>query len=57
MNFSHKACTMSLFRLVPLSVMILLGTPYRQMILFLMNLTTTCLVTLAYDAASTHLVK
>ena len=46
-----------LFRLVPLSVIIFLGKPYRQMISFLMNLTTTFLVTLVYEAASTHLVK
>ena len=35
----------------------LLGNPYLQIISFLMNLTTTFLVTLAYNAASTHLVK
>ena len=37
--------------------MIFLGNPYLQIISFLMNLTTTSLVTLAYEAASTHLVK
>ena len=33
------------------------GQPIRQIISFLMNLTTTLLVTLAYEAALTHLVE
>ena len=48
---------MLLFRLVALSVIFFLGNSYRQIISFLMNLTTTFLITLAYEAASTHLVK
>ena len=46
-----------LFELVSLSMMIFLVKSYQQMISLLMTLTTTLLVTLAYDAASTHLVK
>ena len=41
-------------QLVALSVIIFQGNLYRQIISFLMNLTTTLLVTLAYEAASTH---
>ena len=44
-------------RLVALLVIIFLGNPYQKIISFLMNLTTTLLVTLAYEATSTHLVK
>src|SRR3954463_2355517 len=46
LNSSHSSLIMLLFRFDPLSVIILLGTPYRHMILCLMNRVTTCLVTL-----------
>ena len=46
-----------LLRFVPLSVMILSGTPYRQIRLCRINRATTFLVTVTKEAASTHFVK
>src|SRR3954465_3375399 len=57
LNCVQSSVIILLFKLVPLSVMILSGMPYRQMRLCLMNRATTFLVTEANEAASTHLVK
>ena len=57
LNRVHTSVTISLFKLSPLSDMILFGSPYRHMISLFMNRATIDFVTLAYDVASTHLVK
>lgn len=57
LNLAHNSSIVFFLTLDPLSMMILLGTPYIHIMLFFRKRATILLVTLVYDTASTHLVK